>query len=640
MRTVAPLTKVQYGIYAECIAHQGEICYNLPYLYMLDGSLDEEKLKTAVETAVAAHPTLFTRIKVNEQGDPQQTIDDSETFCLQVEQIADIEVEKQHLVVPFDIYNDRLFHIRLLKDTAHFYLLLDIHHLIGDGVTLKVMLADVEAAYNGKTLEAETMTMQEVALEEAEKRQTPAFEESRQWYAQHFDCGDTFTPLIPDLEGGERSEGTLTRVLSTKKEKVEAFRTANGIYKNTLFTAAYAYLLAKYNNEQEALFSTVYNGRTDKRFLHSVGMTVKTVPVYAKFTGDTSVMDFLKACQEQQTGCREHDIYAYSDLMADLNLQSNSLFAWRGKMFDDSQFVGKPMQTIQLCNHTLEVPFCMMASIVDGQYQLRAEYDASAYSKALIGEFMESYEAVVEGFLSQARLCDIDITTASQVEKLDSFNLTDVPYDDTQTIVSLFRQQAKATPNKTAVVFKDKQFTYAELDDMSDHIASYIASKGLGLEDVVAVLIARSEWMAIASLGVLKAGCAYQPLDPSYPAERLNFMMQDTASKLLIADEELCSIVDEYKGEVLLTKDIEKLKDSKDHDEPKHESLFTLIYTSGSTGVPKGCQLEHRNMVAFCHMHTHTMHLEADSRVGAYASFGFDACLRELWAPLIVGATV
>ncbi len=640
MRTVAPLTKVQYGIYAECIAHQGEICYNLPYLYMLDGSLNEEKLKTAVEAAVVAHPTLFTRIKVNEQGDPQQTIDDSETFSLQVEQIADIEVEKQHLVVPFDIYNDRLFHIRLLKDTAHFYLLLDIHHLIGDGVTLKVMLADVEAAYNGKTLEAETMTMQEVALAEDEMRKTSVFEEAKQWFAQNFDCGDTFTQLIPDLEGGERSEATLTRVLGTKKEKVEAFRTANGIYKNTLFTAAYAYLLAKYNNEQEALFSTVYNGRTDKRFLHSVGMTVKTVPVYAKFTGDTSVMDFLKACQELQTGCREHDIYTYPDLMADLNLQSNSLFAWRGKMFDDSQFVGKPMQTIQLCNHTLEVPFCLMASIVDGQYQLRAEYDASAYSEALISEFMESYEAVVEGFLSQARLCDIDITTASQVEKLDSFNQTDVPYDDTQTIVSLFCQQAKATPNKTAVVFKDKQFTYAELDDMSDHIASYIASKGLGLEDVVAILIARSEWMAIASLGVLKAGCAYQPLDPSYPAERLNFMMQDTASKLLIADEELCSIVDEYKGEVLLTKDIEKLKDSKDFDGPKPESLFTLIYTSGSTGVPKGCQLEHRNMVAFCHMHKHNMHLEADSRVGAYASFGFDACLLELWAPLIVGATV
>ena len=136
MKTTAPLTKVQYGIYAECIAHQGEVCYNLPYLYVLDGCLDEDQLKTAIETAVAAHPTLFTRIELNELGDPVQTIDDSETFNLQVEQIVDIEAEKQHLVVPFDIYNDRLFHIRLLKDATHFYLLLDIHHLISDGITL------------------------------------------------------------------------------------------------------------------------------------------------------------------------------------------------------------------------------------------------------------------------------------------------------------------------------------------------------------------------------------------------------------------------------------------------------------------------------------------------------------------------
>ena len=113
MKRTAPLSKSQYGLYVECVEHQGEAYYNLSYLYVLDGSLDEVKLKTAIETAVAAHPTLFTRIELNEQGDPIQSIDDSETFSLQVEHIADIKVEKQSMVVPFDIYNDRLFHIRL-----------------------------------------------------------------------------------------------------------------------------------------------------------------------------------------------------------------------------------------------------------------------------------------------------------------------------------------------------------------------------------------------------------------------------------------------------------------------------------------------------------------------------------------------
>ena len=641
MKVTAPLTKVQYGIYAECIAHQGEVCYNLPYLFVLDGSLNEETLKTAIETAVTAHPTLFTRIALNEQGDPQQTIDDSETFTVQVEHIADIEAEKRKMVVPFDIYNDRLFHIRLLKDSNHFYLLLDIHHLICDGVSLNVMLTDIESAYSGKALESETMTMQELAIAEDEARKTPVFEDAKQWYAQNFDCGDTFTQLIPDRDEPERTESSLIRVLSANTERVETFCKTHGLYKNTLFTAAYAFLLAKFNNEQESLFTTVYNGRKDQRFLHSVGMTVKTLPVYAKFTDDTSVLDFLMACQTQLTGCREHDIYTYADLMADLNLQSNSMFAWRGNMFDDTLFMGKPMQTIQLTNLTLEMSLFLMAFNVGDQYQLKAEYKSNEYSEALISQFMESYEAVLEGFLTETNLRDINMTTASQIEQLDSFNQNDVPYDTTQTIVSLFRQQAKATPDNIAVVYKDRRFTYAEVDQMSDRIAGHIASKGLGEEDVVSVLISRSEWMVIASLGVQKAGCAYQPLDPSYPAERLNFMMQDANAKLLIADEDLRPIVDEYQGEVLFTKELAGLPAvTKLPEGPKPSSLFIMLYTSGSTGVPKGCQLTNGNLIPFIHWYHRYFDLKASDRVTAYASYGFDANMYDMYPALTCGATV
>ena len=144
--TTAPLSKSQYGLYVECVAHQGEACYNLPYLYVLDGSLDGNQFCRAIEAAVKAHPTLFTRIRLDDSGDPLQTIDPNETFELSVETVADIEAVKPSLIVPFNIYEDRLFHIRLLKDAEHYYYFLDIHHIIGDGTTLKVMLADVETA--------------------------------------------------------------------------------------------------------------------------------------------------------------------------------------------------------------------------------------------------------------------------------------------------------------------------------------------------------------------------------------------------------------------------------------------------------------------------------------------------------------
>ena len=642
MKLSAPLSTSQFGIYVECTGHKGEPFYNLPYIYVLDGSLDGKRLLAAVETAFKAHPTLFTRIALNDDGEPIQTLDmDNEPWSLAIEDIEDIEQEKGRLVVPFDLDGGRLFHVNLMRNKEHYYLFLDYHHIIVDGTSMQIMLQDIDKAYLGEAIAPEELTLMQVAEAEAQLRQSGAFNEDKQWYAANFDCGDTFTQFMPDLEEPEHSEDHLLRTLSLDLGRVDDYCKQNGVFKSTLFTTAYAFLLAKFNNEQESLFTTVYNGRSDKRFARSVGMTVKTLPVYTKFTPETTVLDLLLHGQEQMGGCRQHEAYTYSDLMTDLNLQSNSMFAWHGQLFDNETMGGKPMQTIRIGNSTLDASFYMKVFIQDGKCQVKAEYNANEYSKAFISQILESYEAVLEGFLAQVYLRDIDIATANQVAILDSFDSGELEYDDSQNIVSLFRQQVKATPDAIAAVYLDKRFTYAQVDEISDRIAAHIASKGLGAEDVVSVLIPRCEWMPIASLGVLKAGCAYQPLDPSYPKERLNFMMQDASAKLLIADEELRPIVDEYQGEVLLTKDIMALPAlPAPKVDIKPEQLFILLYTSGSTGVPKGCQLTHGNLVAFCHWYHHMYNLNGESKVAAYASYGFDANMMDMYPALTCGAAV
>ena len=643
MKTTAPLSKTQYGIYVECANHRGEICYNLPYLYTLDKSLDTERLRAAVETVVKAHPTLFTRIVLNDDGEPMQVIDtDKESWTLTVEDIDDIDTAKVTLVRPFDIYGDLLFHIHLLRDARHLYLFIDYHHIIVDGTSMKLLLNDIDRAYHGTPLSQEEVTLAEVAAKEEADRRTDAFQEAREWYLRNFDCGDVFTPLIPDGEGGTVTEGSLLRTLSVSMERAEAFCKENNIFKSTLFTSAYAFLLAKFSNEQQSLFTTVYNGRQDKRLKNTIGMFVKTLPVYSKFDNETTVLDFLRAGQEQMGGCRRYDLYAYSDLMEEVSPQSSTIFAWHATLFSDDVFGDKPMQVERIGNSTLDATLYLKAFIRDGRYQVKAEYQSSEYSAALVSQFLESYEAVVEGMLSCEYLRDIDLTTPSQLQLLDSFNQTDADYDPTQTIVTLFTRQAQTTPDNIAVVYQDHRYTYAEVDRLSNHIAARIAGLGLGEGDVVSVLIPRCEWMAIASLAILKAGCAYQPLDPSYPKERLNFMMQDAHAKLLIADASLRNLVDEYQGEVMLTSELAQSPSltGRAGEGPSPDSLFILLYTSGSTGVPKGCQLTHGNLVAFCHWYQRFYGLQPEHRVAAYASYGFDACMMDLYPALTCGASV
>ena len=644
MKQSAPLSKSQLGVYAECVQHENEVFYNLPFLYVFDGSIDADRLCRAIEATVQAHPVFFTRIELSDEGEPLQTIDlEKEEFSLSVEQVTDLETEKREFIQPFKLYGGRLFHTKVMRDAEHVYWFFDMHHIISDGSSYHIIVCDVETAYNGGTLAPEEMSMQEFALAEAEMRKTPAFEEGKQWYAQNFDCGDTFTQLMPDLEIPEQTDGQMFRVLNTDMDRVDAFCKTNGIKKSTFFTSAYSFLLAKYNNEQESLFTTVFNGRTEPKFQHSVGMTVKTLPVYAKFTDDTTVLDFLKAGEEQMIGCRKHDLYSYTDIMTDLNLQTNSIFAWHGLILDFTELMGKPMQAIQLRKHNEGVSFYLMAFYVGKKYHIKAEYNANEYSETLIDQFLESYEAVLEGFLNQTLLRDIDICTESQRALLDSFNQTDTELDENATIVSMFREQVAKAPDNIAVVYQDKRFTYKELDEISDRIAAYIHGKGLHEEDVVSVLIPRCEWMPIVSMGVLKAGCAYQPLDPTYPSERLNFMMQDASVKLLIADESLRDIVNEYQGDVLFTKDIATLEAVETLHEtslPTPSSLFIMLYTSGTTGTPKGCQIVHRNIVAFCEWYHRRFNLTSGCKVTAYASFGFDANMMETYPCLTAGATL
>ena len=209
----------------------------------------------------------------------------------------------------------------------------------------------------------------------------------------------------------------------------------------------------------------------------------------------------------------------------------------------------------------------------------------------------------------------------------------------TNTVLQDFGKQVKSNPEHVAIVYENSRLTYSEANRLSDNLAAYIQSK-VPQKSVVGIMIGRGLHMLTAPIGVLKAGCAYLPLDPSYPPERLQFMMKDAGAAMLIADESLLPILGDTDVPVIKTADIEKLHPGKPVSEPSADDLFILLYTSGTTGTPKGCMLSHRNVYAFCSHHRDNMGFDQNTRMTGYASFGFDAFAADLYTTIISGGTL
>lgn len=637
------VTKTQEGIFFEMTSHPNSTSYNIPTLLKLDHAIALPQLKAAIVAAVNAHPYLMTAMFLNPNGEIRQkrtgrVFEETEIQEIHTSTIDDI---KDRLVKPFDWQKEPLYRFSIVVTDEGNYLFFDIHHIVFDGESKKILLRDITAAYHGETLSTEKYSGYEAALTEAKLRSGTHYEASKKYYTDLLDGVENDCLPISDILSNEPKKGSGLLNMTSKENispTIRAYCAKNHVSENAFCTAVFGWLLGKYCGREDAVFTTVNNGRNDPRFRDSVSMFVRTYPVHCHL--DTpAVSDYIREIGQQLSDSLSYDLYSFAEISHDLGITADVLFVYQSTITDGNifDFCGAKTENIPLVFDEEKARLELLVYPDGDRLRYHISYDADTYTEGFIRDMLAAYEQALMEFAVRESTDEVQLVDEETAARLDDMNHFEHDYEVTD-MVTLFRRQVEKTPDHIAVVYLDHVYTYREVDRITDNIAAFLRSKGVDKNHAVSVMIPRCEYMPIAAIGIHKAGAGYQPLDPSYPSERLAFMIKDADAQYLIADRSLMHKLPHYNGRVLYTDEIPSLPNAeKLTDHPAPEDLFIMLYTSGSTGVPKGVMLEHHNLCCFCEWYITTYHMDETSRASAYASYGFDCHMLDMYPVLLVG---
>jgi len=644
---ICPLSQTQLGIYTECMNHRSEICYNNPFLYRLSSAMDAEKFVFACKTAIEAHPNVFASISVDEDGVPYQKYNGEPGLEIKAEEITEEQFSsvRNALVQPFDLLNDRLFRVRVFQTESALYLFMDFHHIIFDGSSNAILLADIEKSYDSQPVIKETFTGFDLAYQESLLRKSGSLEECRQWNLDTFCAADQTSLPDPDRFG---DAVTFHKYETDTAIPVAAFAKASeslGVTENILAVGAFGYMLGACTHAKSSAFATIYNGRKSIKTSRTISMMVKTLPVYCSWDESTLTGGYFSALKDQINGSMAHDLFSFAEICSSTAYDSRVIFSYQDDLLETHSLCGSECETIPLLENATGEPFAVQLYKKNGSLTIRTEYRSNMYSEAYIRKFTDCFTEVLHSLL----LADKDSKTAelrlvSEQEQSgiikDCLGQT-MDYDRSETFVTLFKKQVARRPEATAVVDENGEMSYAELDRKSDILASMLLREGVQQEDFVALMLPRLNLFPIAYIACFKSGAAYVPMDCEYPLDRLQYMLDDSQAKVLVTTREILEMKNREGGlnvgKVILLDDIPDQK-AESIDRSESSNLAYMIYTSGTTGKPKGVMIEHHCLVNLVHWFSDVENIGPGSRIAQHASFSFDGSIPDLMVSLCSGA--
>ncbi|MFE5792221.1 amino acid adenylation domain-containing protein [Streptomyces sp. NPDC056503] len=646
----------------------GTSAYNIPVVRRLRGRLDTDALRAALDAGVARHETLRSRYPATEDGRPLLVVDPPGPAAFALVEAADEDAAERLVdeaaAVPFDLEDGPLFRSLLVRlaDDDHVLLLL-VHHSVSDGWSSEVLLGEILRSYAARVAGApdplpelavqygdfalwqrERLSGERLAAEVAHWRRELggveplelAFSRPRPPRQTFEGAGYAFAvdrPLLDRLAAlGDRHDATLHMVL----------------------LAAFQVLLSRYGGRRDFAVGSPVAGRPEPELEPLVGMFVNVLALPARLEGDPTFTELVRRTRETCLDAYAHQELPFAQLVSELNVPRD---VSRPPVFQAVLAVQN--YAVQRDDTALELPlvvepFGVRASGTRFDVELFLQewpeglYGSFNYNTDLFAEEDVALLASHLGRLLDAVATAPDVplsgldalTDEERAFETERFNDTAVDRPAT-TLTALFAEQVARTPDAVAVAVEDRPaLTYRALDSLADRIAARLAAEGVGPGDLVAVSAERSPELVAGLLGVLRAGAAYTPLEPDYPAERLAFLLADSDAPILLTQRGLAT-PDGCTARVLLLDDPAEWPRARSVPAgPRPDDTAYLIYTSGSTGRPKGVPNTHRAIANRVQWMQEAYRIGPDDAVLQKTPTGFDVSVWEFFWPLATGARI
>ncbi|MCP4149015.1 MAG: amino acid adenylation domain-containing protein, partial [bacterium] len=658
--------------------------YNMPLAVQLQGTLDRERLENTFRKLIDRHESFRTSFEMRD-GEAVQVIHNGDEVAFRFQYFDEAvagnseEEIRDDFVRPFDLSWAPLMRAALIKientdDTIPTHILmLDMHHIISDGVSFEIFTRDFMTIFKREQLPPLNIQYKEFSEWRNRLLKSPEIKKQQTWWLQTFEKEIEDLELPYDYTRPPVQRFTGSRIFSEiGVEKTAALKEMAIREDVTLFMVLMALcnvLFSRLANREDVVVGVPVAGRNHADLEPIIGMFVNTLPLRNYPEGGKTFDTFLKEVGQQALLAFENQDFPFEELIEQLqlerNLSRNPLF---DVMFTLNNFniprvdvPGLSLSPFEMENKVSKFDLTLRATEEGEKIQVEYEYCTALFSEETIRRFDAIFRRIMDSVLEtpDTSLQQIDIIPAEEKKRiLVEFNDTKTDYTSHKTIHRLFEEQVTKTPFHTAIIGQvhddgEKQtLTYRELENKANGLAGLLIKKGIRGEDIVAILMERSIEMMIGIIGILKAGGAYLPIIPDTPVERVTFMLKDSGAKILLAGGNTRAKIKEIKtgAEILFTEQFPYAEDSGNSQPPvpRHDSNLTsnlasnlayIIYTSGSTGLPKGVLIEHHSLVNRLQWMQKRYPIGPDDVILQKTVFTFDVSVWELFWWGIEGAT-